>query len=163
MGPTCSIIYENEPMEQNTMSQKPRPFTTTFFSMRELATSMVQGLAITAGALLVYQYALLGEHTEALTRTLVFTYLIAANIFLTLHNRSFYFSILTTLRWKNNLIPLIIGITVGITALMLFVGPIRRFFGFETISIAQLGVCIGMGALFVLWYEGVKWWKRRKG
>ncbi len=44
MGPTCSIIYENEPMEKNTMLQKPRPFTTTFFKWKELATSVVQGL-----------------------------------------------------------------------------------------------------------------------
>src|SRR5206468_4976726 len=29
MGPTCSIIYEDEPMELNSMSLKPRPFTTT--------------------------------------------------------------------------------------------------------------------------------------
>jgi Ca2+-transporting ATPase len=32
MGPTCSIIFENEPMESNTMLSKPRPFTTTFFN-----------------------------------------------------------------------------------------------------------------------------------
>lgn len=43
MGPTCSIIYENEPMEKNSMIQKPRPFTATFFNFRELATSIVQG------------------------------------------------------------------------------------------------------------------------
>ncbi|HLT32498.1 MAG TPA: HAD-IC family P-type ATPase, partial [Aquaticitalea sp.] len=35
MGPTCSIIYENEPMEKNTMVQKPRPFTSTFFDFKE--------------------------------------------------------------------------------------------------------------------------------
>lgn len=32
MGPTCSIIYENEPMEKDLLLQKPRPFTDTFFS-----------------------------------------------------------------------------------------------------------------------------------
>lgn len=32
MGPTCSIIYENEPIEPNLMQQKPRPFTNTFLS-----------------------------------------------------------------------------------------------------------------------------------
>ena len=57
MGPTCSIIYENEPMEKNTMQQKPRPFTNTFFNWKELSTSIVQGLMITAGALIIYQYA----------------------------------------------------------------------------------------------------------
>ncbi|NOS90299.1 MAG: HAD-IC family P-type ATPase, partial [Cyclobacteriaceae bacterium] len=29
MGPTCSIIYENEPMEKNTMQQKPKALSTT--------------------------------------------------------------------------------------------------------------------------------------
>ncbi|MBC7866473.1 MAG: HAD-IC family P-type ATPase, partial [Gloeobacteraceae cyanobacterium ES-bin-316] len=57
MGPTCSIIYENEPMEKNTMQQKPRPFSTTFFNLKELATSILQGLIITAGTLTCYQYA----------------------------------------------------------------------------------------------------------
>src|SRR5690625_948107 len=27
MGPTCSIVYENEPMEKGTMQQKPRKMT----------------------------------------------------------------------------------------------------------------------------------------
>jgi Ca2+-transporting ATPase len=31
MGPTCPIIYENEPMEKDTMVQKPRPMSDTFF------------------------------------------------------------------------------------------------------------------------------------
>lgn len=29
MGPTCSIIFENEPMEENTMQNKPRPIATS--------------------------------------------------------------------------------------------------------------------------------------
>src|SRR5690606_38988214 len=53
MGPTCSIVYENEPMEKNTMVQRPRPFTTTFFNFKELATSVLQGLVITMGSLSV--------------------------------------------------------------------------------------------------------------
>ena len=52
MGPTCSIIYENEPMEKNTMLQKPKALTTTFFNWKELSISIIQGLVITAGTLL---------------------------------------------------------------------------------------------------------------
>ena len=47
MGPTCSIVYENEPIEKNAMSLKPRPFTNTFFSWKELSTSIIQGIVIT--------------------------------------------------------------------------------------------------------------------
>jgi P-type Ca2+ transporter type 2C len=52
MGPTCSIIYENEPMEKNTMNQNPRPFSNTFFNWKELTTSIIQGLVITGGVYL---------------------------------------------------------------------------------------------------------------
>jgi P-type Ca2+ transporter type 2C len=160
MGPTCSIMYENEPMEKNTMLQKPRPFTTTFFNWKELATSILQGLVITAGTLTAYQYAVSQGYDEALTRTMVFTTLIAANIFLTLVNRSFYYSVFTTLAYKNNLVPLIIGITILISGLLLFVPPLTRFFQFERLSSSQLFISIGIGFVSVIWYELVKGMKR---
>jgi Ca2+-transporting ATPase len=163
MGPTCSIIYENEPMEKNTMLEKPRLFTTSFFNWKELTTSIVQGLMITAGTLVVYQYAVYQGFSESLTRTMVFAVLITANIFLTLVNRSFYYSVFTTWRYKNNLILLIIGITITITALLLFVPPLTTFFEFETPNIPELLICIGIGFLSVIWYEVVKWNKRKKG
>ncbi len=160
MGPTCSIIYENEPMEKNTMIQKPRPFTNTFFNGKELTTSIIQGLMITGGTLLIYQYAVYQGFSETITRTMVFTTLIAANIFLTLVNRSFYYSILTTIRYKNNLVLWIIGITMAITGVLLFVKPLAQFFEFEALNPAQLLVSIWTGFLFVIWYEMIKWRKR---
>jgi len=156
MGPTCSIIFENEPMEKKTMIQKPRPFTTTFFNWKELTTSIIQGIAITLGTLFVYKYSVYNGFNEAHTRTMVFTALIASNIFLTLINRSFYFSIFNTLRYKNNLIILIIGITITITGLLLFVPPLTAFFEFESLNISQLFTCIGIGFISVIWYELVK-------
>ncbi len=160
MGPTCSIIYENEPMEKNTMTQMPRPFTSTFFSWKELTTSIIQGLVITMGTLLTYHYAVSESHDEAITRTMVFTTLISANIFLTLVNRSFYYSIFTTLRYKNNLVALIILITVGITALLIYVDPLTAFFKFKTLAALPLIQSIGMGFICVMWYELVKLSKR---
>ncbi|REG79479.1 cation-translocating P-type ATPase [Algoriphagus antarcticus] len=163
MGPTCSIIYENEPMEKNSMSQKPRALTSTFFNLKELTTSIIQGLVITAGTLFIYQYAVHQGLNEELTRTMVFTVLIAANIVLTLVNRSFYYSILTTVRYKNNLVPLIIGITVLITGLLLYVKPLSSFFDFEPLNSLQISIAITTGFVSVIWYEGVKWGKRIKG
>ncbi len=160
MGPTCSIIYENEPMEKNTMLQKPRPFTITFFNLKELTTSIIQGLTITAGTLAAYQYAVHHEFNEAVTRTMVFTVLIAANIFLTLVNRSFYYSILTTMKYKNNLVVLITGITIAITGLLLYINPLTNFFQFQHLNLSQLTISIGIGFLSVIWYEIIKWRKR---
>jgi Ca2+-transporting ATPase len=162
MGPTCSIIYENEPMEKNTMIQKPRPFTTSFFNFKELTTSIIQGLMITTGSLLTYQFAVMHQYSEAHTRTMVFTVLIAANIFLTLVNRSFYYSIITTLKYKNNLVLIIIGITLVITSLLFYVKPLTQFFQFDYLDLTQLSVSITIGFCSVIWYELVKWRKRSK-
>ena len=163
MGPTCSIIYENEPLEKNLMKQKPRPFTTTFFNLKELATSIVQGLAITLGAISIYQYAVQAGLDEATTRTMVFLVLIAANIFLTLVNRSFYYSVITMATYKNNLVPLIIFITVGLAALLLFVPSLTDFFGFKPLDLFHLAISAGAGFFSVVWFEVVKWRNRNFG
>lgn len=163
MGPTCSIIYENEPMEKNTMQLPPRPLSTTFFSWHELTTSVIQGLAITGGTLSVYLYSVGKGWDEAHTRTLVFIVLISANIFLTLVNRSFYYSLLTTIRYKNNLVPLIIGITLIITGTLLYVPALAGFFKFVPLSMSELALGSAVGFVVVIWYEMVKWMKRRSG
>ena len=161
MGPTCSIIYENEPMESNLMLSKPRPFTTTFFNFKEILMSIIQGLVITAGLLFVYQYCVRTGCTEAVTRTTIFLTIISANVFLTLANRSFYFSIFTTIRYRNNLVPMIIGITLAITALLLYVPAFSRFFLFDVVSGTQLGMSVLVGLVSVLWIEVYKWFRRR--
>jgi P-type Ca2+ transporter type 2C len=160
MGPTCSIIYENEPMEKNLMQQKPRPLGKTFFNWRELTLSIVQGLVITAGTLSTYQYAVSQGYDEVTTRSMVFTTLITANIFLTLVNRSFYYSMLTTLRYRNSLVPLIILITILLTAALLYITPVAEFFGFAPIPLSSLGIVTGIGFISATWFEIVKWASR---
>jgi Ca2+-transporting ATPase len=160
MGPTCSIVYENEPMEEDTMRRKPRLFTKTFFNWKELTTSIIQGLLITLGTLTTYRLAVGFGFNEDITRTMVFTALISANIFLTFVNRSFYYSVIKTSVYQNNLIPIIIGATIAITALLLFVSPFTAFFKFERLNGFQIGLSVLIGFLSVIWYEGVKWNKR---
>ncbi|MGV3611911.1 MAG: cation-translocating P-type ATPase [Fluviicola sp.] len=162
MGPTCSIIYENEPMEKNLMLQKPKAISTTFFHWRELTVSILQGLVIALGTLFIYRYAVYNGYDEAMTRTMVFTDLVVANIFLTLINRSFYYSIWTTLKYKNRLVLYIIGITVTLMILLLFVRPLTDFFEFEILNFSQLLLCIGIGFISVIWFEVVKLIKRRR-
>jgi Ca2+-transporting ATPase len=69
MGPTCSIAYENEPMEKNAMVLPPRTPSKTFFHWNELAISIVQGLVITTGILFIYQMEVHQGATESEVRT----------------------------------------------------------------------------------------------
>ncbi|GAA4058958.1 cation-translocating P-type ATPase [Flavobacterium chungnamense] len=162
MGPTCSIIYENEPMERNLMLEKPRPLTTTFFNLKEITISIIQGLVITLGLLFMYQYCIQEGFSETYTRTSIFLTLIASNIFLTLENRSFYYSIFTTIRYKNNLVLMIIGITIVVTSLLLFVPIFSKFFLFEIVDYKQIGFSILVAFVSVMWIEIYKIFKRKK-
>ena len=161
MGPTCSIVFENEPMEANTMQRPPRSMTDTFLSWKELGMSLLQGLMITVGVLFVYQLAVAKGASEAMTRTMVFTTLVFANILLTLVNRSFHFSILTTLRYKNRLLPGIIFLTLLLLAAILFIPAVSGFFHLREISWSDIGICFMAAAISVIWFEGIKWHRRR--
>ncbi|HEX5026549.1 MAG TPA: cation-translocating P-type ATPase [Agriterribacter sp.] len=161
MGPTCSVVYENEPMEKNAMRIPPRPFTATFLSLHEMTISIVQGLAITAGVLFMYQYGVWKGFDEAGTRSLVFTTLVLANIFLTLSNRSFYFSVIAEMGNRNSLMTYIIGATILLLLLLLYVPPLSLFFEIVPLSMQSLLVCCAAAAASVFWFEIWKWMKRR--
>lgn len=161
MGPTCSIIYESEPREANAMRQPPRKMTLTFFSTKELWISIIQGLVIAAGTLSCYQMAGAGC-SEDQVRTLVFITLIAANVFLTLENRSIYYSIIRTLSYKNWMLVGIIIFTVMMVVLMLSILPLREFFSFAQVEILQIALAIAIGFVSVIWFEGYKFYIRRK-
>jgi Ca2+-transporting ATPase len=159
MGPTCSIVYENEPIENNTMLQKPRRMTDTFLKFRELGISIVQGLVITVGVLFVYQFAVRQGQGEETTRAMVFTTMIFANVFLCLVNRSFVYSVFESIKNKNKLFPLVIGITLSLLFAILYIPSFADFFKLRSLSGEELGFSILIAGISVLWFEVYKWVK----
>ncbi|HNF40591.1 MAG TPA: cation-translocating P-type ATPase [Bacteroidia bacterium] len=162
MGPTCSIVYENEPLEKNVMKQKPRIMTETFLSWKELGISIFQGLAITLGVLFIYQWSVWHGGNEEKTRALVFTTLIFANVFLSLVNRSFYYSILACFKHKNILFPIVIGATLIMLFLILYIPAFADFFKLAGLNLREIIMAIIVAAISVMWMEIYKWTKRRK-
>lgn len=162
MGPTCSIVYENEPMEKNMMNQPPRAMTDTFLNRKELTLSIIQGLAITFGVLFAYQLTVINGAVEEKTRAMVFTTLIFANILLSFANRSFYFSMFECFQNKN---PLLIGVTT-LTLLLLFAilyfTPISSFFSVTELNAQELVAALLIASASVMWFELYKLVKRIK-
>jgi P-type Ca2+ transporter type 2C len=142
------------------MSEGPRPFSSTFFRLKELGLTVLQGLVITAGLIAVYWKAVESGKTANATTAMVFVALITANVTLTLVNRSFYYSILDTFKYTNKLIPLIIAVTIIMVTLLFAVPWLRTFFGFEILRGVDILFCILAGILSVIWFEGYKSLKR---
>ena len=162
MGPMCSIVYENEPAEKNSMKQKPRQLGSTFLSLKEMGISIIQGLVITLGILFVYQLTIQNGGNENLTRTMVFTTLVFSNIILSLVNRSFYYSVFYSLKNKNTMMVFVNSITIVMLGLILYISPIANFFDVLPLQLHQIGICMAVSCASVLWIEIWKWHKRLK-
>ncbi|MBS1764991.1 MAG: cation-translocating P-type ATPase [Bacteroidetes bacterium] len=162
MGPTCSIVYENEPLEKGAMLQKPRKMTDTFLNWRELGISIVQGLLITIGVLCAYQYSVHYNGNELTTRAMVFTTMIFANILLSMSNRSFVFSIFESIKHKNKLFPIVTGATLLLLFAILNIDAFADFFKVSSLTMKELWICLLISAVSVLWFEVYKWIKRPK-
>ncbi|RRJ89151.1 cation-translocating P-type ATPase [Flavobacterium macacae] len=162
MGPTCSIVYENEPLERHAMLNKPRKMTDTFLNWKELAISIVQGLAITAGVLFAYQYTVQNGESEEKTRAMVFTTLIFSNLLLSLANRSFYYSLLQSFKNKNVLFAGVSALTLVLLFVILYVDFFTAFFRVTDLSASELAAAFGIASIAVLWFELYKWVKRMR-
>ena len=162
MGPTCSIIFENEPSDPDSMQKAPRKMSNKFFSIHELYISIMQGLVITAGCLIPAYVLMLQGYDEQFIRTIIYTVLIFSNILLTLVNRSFVYSIFETLRYKNKLVPIILIIAATILLVSIYVEPVRLLFQFSPLSFIQIVACFGVSIISVLWIEVFKYFIRKK-
>lgn len=155
MGPTCSIFYEREPAEENLMELPARGSNMSLFEKRELWISVIQGLMIAAGVLGLYRYYM-PDHSLEVTRTVVFTTLVMANIFLTFANRSFSENFFHTVRYKNNLAPLVLGASILFLCIIHLLEPVRVLFGMTRISPADGLLCLGVSFVSVAWFEVYK-------
>ncbi|MFA6944698.1 MAG: cation-translocating P-type ATPase [Pedobacter sp.] len=161
MGPTCSIIFENEPIEANSMNKAPRKLSSSFFSFNELSMSIIQGLAITTVCLGLGYFYMETGHNISEVRTIIYSTLILSNIFLTLSNRSFYYSIFTTIRYKNALIPLILSASLLILLLSIYYTPFQNIFEFVPLPVADLIYCLIAAFAGVMWIEIFKFIRRK--
>lgn len=160
MGPTCSIVYENEPIEKDAMQIPPRVLTDTFLNWGELMVSIIQGLVITAGILWIYQYSVHLGNDEPTTRAWVFSTLIFANILLSLVNRSFHYSIFESFKNRNYLLVGISALVLVLLFVILYVKPVSGFFSVTPLTVKELGLTFLTAAVSVLWFEIYKLLKR---
>jgi Ca2+-transporting ATPase len=109
----------------------------------------------------VYWIAVNTGKNESITTAMVFLAIITSNILLTLENRSFYYSIVTSWHNRNRLIPLVITVTTLLVTAIFLIPAWRAFFKFEMPGPLELLISISAGTIFVVWFEGYKWVKRK--
>lgn len=162
MGPTCSVFFENEPVEQGIMARPPRQSNEALFSRREIGFSFLQGGIIAGGILLLYHHFMTHGYPLPYVRTLVFLTLMTVNLLLTFTGRSLEENLAKTLRYRNNLVPYLIGISILFLASVMAVPRLRGLFGLQLLRVTHYLLCLATAMAVTLWFEIYKTLKKNK-
>jgi Ca2+-transporting ATPase len=164
IDPACSVIFEAEGAERDVMTRPPRNPTDRLYSLRSIATSLLQGASVLAIILGVFVVAgRFGGSDENTRRALAFTTLVVANLCLILTNRSWTRTMFSMLREPNGALWWVLGgATLGM-GLILYVPFLRNLFHFNVLHFGDLAICVGAGVVSILWFEGLKLWRASLG
>ena len=153
MGPTCSIIFENEPAEPGIMHRKPLKAKAGFLLPSQLSLSVIQGLVIGIVCLVPGYYYMHSGASETTVLTIVFLILLFSNIILTLENRSMQQSVIKTLSYPNKLMRGIVLVNFIFIIIIMTVPAIREIFKLEMLSITAILGCFIVALVGTLWIE----------
>jgi P-type Ca2+ transporter type 2C len=163
IDPACSIVFESEEEEADVMRRPPRKVGERLFTPPGLALSVLQGGVVLIVVMGVYFSALGQGLGEPGTRTLAFTTIVIANLFLILTNRSWKETIATSLKRPNRALAWVFVLTIACLLLVIFDPTLEELFRFGPVPLPYLAVCAVAGALSVVWFEIYKNWQKTGG
>lgn len=163
IDPACSIVFEAEREEPNTMRRSPRPPDEPLFGGWNLALSLLQGIGVLILAMAVFGVALARGLAEGEARALAFTTLVVANIALIFANRSWERTILASLRSPNRALWLVTGAAALCLALVLQVPELNDAFHFMPPSSGNLLFAVVVGLMSIIWFELFKLFNHKNG
>jgi len=144
IDPTCSLAFENEPAEADSMKRPPRDPDAPLFGGARLWHALLQGLGVLAVVMGAYAFAQ-GELSEPAARAFAFAVLVTANLALIFANRPRSRKLLASLRLPNPVLWIVTGLTLAMLALSLYLPPLAKLFRFAPLPASELGIAFGLG------------------
>ena len=133
IDPACSIAFEAEPAEEDSMRRPPRPVGASLFDRALLVNAGLQGGIALAATLSVFVLALALGRDERVARALAFTTMVLISVALLFINRSTCGSVTRVIRARNPAVTIIgVGALLFLAA-ALTVAPIRALFSFQAL------------------------------
>jgi P-type Ca2+ transporter type 2C len=145
VDPSCSIVFEREPPDPDSMRRPPRPATTRLIDLRTFAGSIVRGLIAFVVVLAVYLLAGHAGLPSPQQGALAFTALVATNLGLIVLHRSGD-RLRHVLYRPNPAFAVVAGTTLGVLAAAVLLPEPAAWFGFEPPPLAAV-----LGALALPW------------
>lgn len=156
IDPACSIVFEAEREDADTMRKPPRSPESPLLPRGLVLWAILQGglaCALVAGVLIVGNQL---QMPEGDLRALVFTTLVLLNVGLILINRSFSARPFAALLRPNRSLWILLSGVALLLGLALFSAPGARFFQFGALHGHDLGVSAAVGAAMLILLEIIR-------
>lgn len=158
IDPTCSVVLERQPAERDLMERGPRDPNGKLLTAKDLAGSVLQGLAVFAASFGAY-LAVLRENPQNASpaRAMALSILFLSNLFLVCENSSrtdFVFRSVKRLANDRVMWAVAFGTAAGLV-LMLYT-PLCGILKLAPLTAGQLLSALAIALAAVLWYEPVK-------
>jgi len=158
IDPTCSIVLERQPAENDIMERAPRDPKEKLLTAKTLFKSVMQGLVIFGASFGTY-YTFLNNSSDnaPIARAMGLTIILLANVLLVQVNSSnsdFAIKSFTRLIKDKVMWAVSLGTMVGL--LVILYTPLSGFLKLAPISLNQLMLSAAIAIVSVFWYELVK-------
>lgn len=162
MDPTCSFALESLPADDDVLDRPPRNPSVPLLSVKTILKSILQGVVIFLFSFSSYYILLMKDMPVEVARSMGYGILILANVFLLFENASDQEHIFYTIKKLKNekAVWIVTSITVLQLILMLY-SPAGRLLKLAGLSVNQFIVMTFLSIVAVLWYEIVKFIKRK--
>ena len=162
IDPACSIVFEAEEADRDTMTRPPRPPRAPLFTGAQLLLAIAQGAVVLIAILALYGYALTHGWDDAHARSLAFATLVLSNLALIFVNRSLTIATWRNIARKNAALWWMVGGTLSALMLVLYVPAIQTLLKLAPLSPMELALSFGVACLSVFWIDAIKPWLHRR-
>lgn len=158
IDPTCSIVLERQPAEEDIMDRHPRNPGEKLLTAGLLAKSVLQGLAVFAASFGAYFVTLAGNPGNApAARAMGLAVIMLANLFLVQVNSSDHdFAFRSAMRLAGDKVMWAVNLGTLVLLAVIIYTPLAGFLKLAPLSAGQMLTALGLSMASVLWYELVK-------
>lgn len=158
IDPTCSIVLERQPAEDNIMERMPRNLKENIINRKLLFKSIIQGIILFIASFGAYYVSLkINLNSVEVSRSIGLVIIMLSNLLLVQVNSSqseFLYHSIKKLK-KDPIMWLVsLGTIIGI-AIILY-SPLSEVLGLAALSMKQLIVIVCISFISIMWYEVVK-------
>lgn len=156
IDPTCSVVFEAEEEDVDSMLRPPRAAKEPLLDAKTLCLGLWQGLGMLIAVLAMFFIARGYAFNVSKTRAMVFVVIVLSSLLLTVASRARVSFGFLAFRWRNKPLWWVVISALILLALTLYVPFLRHLFAFEVLSGANILLCMLLAGGCFVWLQVVE-------